>query len=741
MRSVVSFVLAVLFLAVPVSADVIDGQDSQAAAAHQRFLQKSIIARWQVTEKNSLQTALAKGIDVLEEAPDLRKGYFTVLVSQDELDQLRSEGHELTVVNHNWYETRAAEATSPNGGFRTLVEAILFMDSLYLEYPSIVTQRFSIGQSIEGREIWAVKISDNPNTDENEPEFLFTGLHHAREPISLEVNLETMRTLAEGYGVDSRITQLVDEREVWFIPCLNPDGYEYNTDNFPAGGGMWRKNRRNNGDGTFGIDLNRNYGYEWGYDNNGSSPNTSDQTYRGTGPFSEPETQAIRAFVNSREFVFMINFHSYSDLYLWPWGYDYNLYTPDHTLFAAIGDSLSAYNGYTPTVSWGLYPANGDSDDWAYGATGEHDKILAYTPEVGSSQQGFWPPEGDIPGLIAENIEPNLIWIELAEDPNRIFPPAMPTWTTADTFTVTNFDLTWSDPGGANPAVSFSLYELEGPFVKTDDVETTPVTDWALDGFYRTTNRSASPTHSYYGGANNASRKRLTATEFYHVQPDDSLKFSAWFDIEIDWDYAYAEVSTDGGETFAPLEGNVTTNTNPNGNNRGNGITGSSGGWITAAFDLSGYVGEHVLFRISYETDQAVLEEGIYVDDIEPLQAYTTTTALLTDSPNTSYTITGADNGDYHYRVSAMDQDDQISPLGFVNTVTVAIPMYGDMDNNELIDAVDINLLINHVFYDGPPAQVPGAEECNGQAGINVLDIVHLIDYVFRNGAPPVGVQ
>ncbi|GAB4323037.1 MAG: hypothetical protein Kow0074_14950 [Candidatus Zixiibacteriota bacterium] len=740
MRSVVSFVLSVLLLSIPASAEVIDGQDPVAAAAHQQFLQKSIVARWIVTDKNALQTAHAREIDVLEEAPDLSKGYFTIFVTQDQLDDLRADGYQIEVLNYNWYESFNRQAASANGGFRTLLDAIVFMDSISTQYPAIASPKFSIGQSVNGLDIWAMKISDNWGTDENEPEFLFTGMHHAREPIGLEVNLETIRTLVEGYGIDPRITQLVDEREIWFIPCLNPDGYEYNTSNFPAGGGMWRKNRRNNGNGTFGVDLNRNYGHEWGYDNNGSSPSSSSETYRGTAPFSEPETQAIRAFVNSRQFVFAVNFHSYSDLYLWPWGYDY-IYTPDQVLFEAIGDSLSTYNGYTPQVGWALYPTNGDSDDWMYGATGEHQKILSFTPEVGSSAQGFWPPEADIPGLIAENIEPNLIWIELASDPNRIFPPAMPTWTTPDTVTVADFDLTWSDPGGSNAAVSYSLYQLEGPFVKTDDVESALVTDWSLDGFTRSTARSASPTHSYYSGATNASRKRMTGTEYYLVQPGDSLIFKTWYDIETGWDYAYAEISTDGGQTFATLPGNVTTNTNPNGNNRGNGITGASNGWTTAKFALSAYEGQYVIFRISYETDQAVLEEGIYVDDIGPLQSYTTTTTLLTDSPSASYSITGATNGDYLYRVASKDQDDQVSPLGIPNALTVAIALNGDMDGNESIDAVDVNLLIDFVFYDGPGAAVPGAEECNGIAGINVLDIVRLIDYVYRGGPAPIAVQ
>lgn len=95
---------------------------------------------------------------------------------------------------------------------------------------------------------------------------------------------------------------------------------------------MWRKNRRDNLDGTFGIDLNRNYGYNWGFDDDGSSPFTGDETYRGTVPFSEPETQIMRDFVNSRSFRIALNYHTFGNLLIYPWGYDYSIYTPDSAL-------------------------------------------------------------------------------------------------------------------------------------------------------------------------------------------------------------------------------------------------------------------------------------------------------------------------------------------------------------------------------------------------------------------------
>src|SRR5690606_2209606 len=115
-------------------------------------------------------------------------------------------------------------------------------------------------------------ISDQPDVDQDEPEVLYDALHHAREPASLSQLIFYMWYLLENYGTNDEVTYLVDSTEMYFVPCVNPDGYVYNWNNHPTGGGMWRKNRRVNGNGTFGVDLNRNYGHEWGYNNTGSSP-------------------------------------------------------------------------------------------------------------------------------------------------------------------------------------------------------------------------------------------------------------------------------------------------------------------------------------------------------------------------------------------------------------------------------------------------------------------------------------
>jgi len=186
-------------------------------------------------------------------------------------------------------------------------------------------------------------LSDNPDVDESEPEVLYNGVHHAREPLSMMNQLYYMWYLLENYSSDPDIKNIVDNLEMYFIPVVNPDGYIYNQTTNPNGGGMWRKNRRNNGDGSMGVDLNRNYSYNWGYDNIGSSGNSGSDVYRGPSPFSEPESRIMREFTYEREFINVFNNHSYSNLLLHPWGYTLND-CPDEELFDEISEHMCWHN-------------------------------------------------------------------------------------------------------------------------------------------------------------------------------------------------------------------------------------------------------------------------------------------------------------------------------------------------------------------------------------------------------------
>jgi hypothetical protein len=173
---------------------------------------------------------------------------------------------------------------------------------------------------------------------------------------------------------------------------------------------MWRKNRRDNLDGTYGVDLNRNYGFNWGFDNVGSSNLTSSDTYRGTAGFSEPETQAVKWFIEQHNFQFNLNYHTYSNDLIYPWGYIGSFKTPDSLLFDAYGAFLTKENKYRfGTCDQMLnYITNGGSDDWGYGEQITKNKVFSFTPEVGPAVSGFYPPASDIEGLCADNLFPNI---------------------------------------------------------------------------------------------------------------------------------------------------------------------------------------------------------------------------------------------------------------------------------------------------------------------------------------------
>ena len=303
------------------------------------------------------------------------------------------------------YESRDFDLGSM-GGYYTFAEIEEHLEEISNEYPFLV-HKILIGNSLEGRNIWAIKISDNAHVEENEPEVLYTGLHHAREPMSYMNLFYYMYWLLENYESDSLASHLVNNRQIWFVPAVNPDGLVYNQSIASNGGGMQRKNMLETCNNSVdGVDLNRNYSYMWAYDNEGSSPDGCNETYRGNSPFSEPETQVIRDFVENHNFPIALNYHSYSNLLIYPLGYEYENSVPqeDLDIFIEYGEDMVQFNGYElgtgPDL---LYPVNGEACDWMYGEHG----IFAYTPEIGSGQDGFWPQTSRIVPLAEENLYPN----------------------------------------------------------------------------------------------------------------------------------------------------------------------------------------------------------------------------------------------------------------------------------------------------------------------------------------------
>lgn len=329
-------------------------------------------------------------------------------------------------------ESNIADYTTPQnydvkdgnnfGGFYTYSEMLEELDQMHQLYPNLISARLDIKdpntdddphihQTYEGRFLQWVKISDNPNQSESEPQILYTAIHHAREPASLQQLIFYMWYLLENYSQDDTIKEIVDNTEMYFVPCVNPDGYIHNENTDPEGGGMWRKNRYNN----HGVDNNRNYSYiddngNEVWNTSGTSNNQNGSTYAGDGPFSEAENKAIRYFVENHNFIIALNNHTYSNLLLYPYGYDYNQPTEDNDIFEFISEELVSENGYDNIISADLYPAAGDSDDFMYGMLetetgGTRNKIFAMTPEIGSS---FWPAASTIEDLSKEMMYHNL---------------------------------------------------------------------------------------------------------------------------------------------------------------------------------------------------------------------------------------------------------------------------------------------------------------------------------------------
>jgi murein tripeptide amidase MpaA len=364
----------------------------------------------------------------------------TVFLSDDDFNRLQLSSYNYEILIDDWFQYYDSlpvltEAEKQNfildskvnynvdefgfgsmGGFYTWNEVILELDSMKMLYPNLVTTKQSLRNTIEGRPIYYVKISDNPDLTENEPRVLYTALHHAREPQSMMQMIYFMYYLLENYGTDPEATYLVDNRELYFIPVINPDGYEYNRTTNPSGGGMWRKNRRNNGS-SYGVDLNRNYGpyTYWNAPNGGSSTTPSSDTYRGTAPFSEPETAAIRDFIAGKNIKNALNYHTYSNLLIYPYG-ALGHETPDSIIFREYAKDMTEFNGYTygtdlQTVG---YSTRGNSDDYMYDGDLllNGGKIFAMTPEVGST--GFWPSQPEIFPLAIENLFPNIYYAWVA---------------------------------------------------------------------------------------------------------------------------------------------------------------------------------------------------------------------------------------------------------------------------------------------------------------------------------------
>jgi hypothetical protein len=613
----------------------------------------SIRAEVMYGTKDQLRAVLASGLDVTH----AHGATLDILVTPEQLASLQAQGLGVRILDEDVY---APDGGGLRGGtwlpeYMSYTEAAAALAGFASAYPAL-TELTSIGSSTEGRAIWALKISDAADIDESEPEVLIVGNHHAREQITQILCVEIAENLLTNYGSDPEFTQWVDEREIWIVPVLNPDGLTWVETNDL----FWRKNRWVDPQTLikYGVDLNRNYAYEWGHDSNGSSGQKSSETYRGPSAASEPEIQAIQNFVNAREFAFTISYHSYGNLTLWGPGYKPGI-PVDQDLFSRFGQIVNLQNGYSPgnPAMGNIYITNGDMDDWVYYSPA-HSRAYALTAEVGNSNDYFNPPAARIPALVVEGSV--LAWtaIEHADRPERLAPPGQPSWPVPLVVVPTgDYTVSWNGPVAADTQVAlYELTEKQGPAVVTDGAESGSGR-WNLGGWSLSGARKFSGAFSFYSGSADNLNRILLAKEGYAVHHGDVFSFRAWYDIETNWDYAYAILSADGGRSFVNLPGTGTTMNDPNGNNADHGITGTSAGWQLHTYDLTPWAGQTVWLGLRYFTDGGVSDEGFYADDLHPVQTWTTATVLSSTITGTSFPITGRPQGYYSYAVRGRDAE------------------------------------------------------------------------------------
>lgn len=551
------------------------------------------------------------------------------------------------------------------GGYHTYSELMTVLDDMADKFPNLISVRAPLSPTLltfEGRPVYWVRISDNPLQDEPEPEVLYTALHHAREPNSMSQMLFFMWYVLEHYETDASVKQLLNETELYFVPCLNPDGYVYNETISPMGGGFWRKNRRD----SIGVDLNRNYSFQWGM--NGASASPLDETYRGESPFSEPETQMIRDFSLAHDFRFVLNYHTSGDYLLCPWGFQPEL---ADSAFQQYGKVMIKENNYTfGPASTVLYLVSGGSDDWHYGELGNY----ALTPEVGYS---FWPNPQDIDKLNKDNVWANLFtalsaWVyfnvEDVTDENwdsipdkllfevqrlgqqqgaltvrvrslspQVQTDVQQTITDLALFEKKNFvaPISLQSALYSGDTLSWEVVQIVGNSTTTDTIQHVylgnsinlyandfdNLNDWVGD--WQLTNSvfwsapsslTDSPDDLYPAFANSILFKAEEV--FIPEQADDAvLTFKARWEIEEDFDFVQV-IASGGASGDVPLCGRYT----------GNGTIyqleneplydGFEPNWVSERMGLSAFKGESILIWFVLRSDEIIQYDGFYVDDM-----------------------------------------------------------------------------------------------------------------------------
>ncbi|WP_189781867.1 M14 family metallopeptidase [Streptomyces capitiformicae] len=432
------------------------------------------VFRAEVTKKQVplLLAAGQDGHELSETVPEKGTAAVEVYLTDKQAEALEKQGvdldeHQLTKKAQARVAAAGDGVYRPYSGAGNIKEEIIRTGR---ENPSL-TKVVSIGKSLQGQDILAVKVTKNAKKtkDGAKPSVLYLSNQHAREWITPEMTRRLMHHYLDNYKTDKRIKKIVDTTELWFVISANPDGYDFT--HRPDGNRQWRKNLRDiNGDGSIaigdGVDLNRNFAYKWGYDDEGSSPFPTNETYRGGGPNSEPETRALDAFEKRIGFEYGINYHSAAELILYGVGWQVASPTPDDVLYESLAGTPEkpAIPGYRPQLSSELYTTNGEANGHASNVNG----AAFFTPEMSTCQTASnidpddaWKPEDcasvftfpDDEKLIQQEFEKNIPFaLSLAESAVRPDQPKSSVGIDAPDFTPAPFTTSYSR--GADQEIS-----------------------------------------------------------------------------------------------------------------------------------------------------------------------------------------------------------------------------------------------------------------------------------------------
>ena|GEM_PF-1617881 len=635
-------------------------------------------------EEGLLTDFFGKHFDIVGRTSD---GAFKVLcTSRDRAELISMWGASVEIENVEEYNRLRLDSSKDMGGYHTYSETYNEILDACTTYPSLVKVD-TIGYSLEENPIWAVKISDTVEVDEDETEVFFNSLTHAREPLGLEVVLEFMHQVLEGYGIDSEITEMVDETEIWLVPIINPDGYLYNEATNPGGGGMWRKNRRFYSlDDTCGVDLNRNFGLLWGYDDIGSSTDPDDPDYRGTGPFSEPETQAVKDFVNAHDFVIVINFHSLDQGYLRPWDFNRDYVNPDTPVWDPMLDSLSSFFSYTmETNQESFYDFNGGASDWMYGEQYTKRKAFAIVAELFHTD---WLPDTStvMDTVVVHNIESMKFAVRLAQCLEK-----RPTRSLATSFTHFSYSAMLCDSTEDTTAtVSFKNVGNEDIDISTNMINHDTGYDWF-------------------------SLENVDTT----VQPQGEVSLQVLF-----WADSLLGQIQSNATLHADLQVTVSTE-----------FPEPELDTLTFPFVMWVYVDDADLDGICLEDDNCPSDFNPGQEDYDFDGAGDSCDncpeTCNPDQEDTDEDSVG-DSCDNCITIANSDQTDSDED-GFGDACDIC----GDANTSGEVDIDDTVFLINYIFGDGPEPVPYESGDANCDTAVDIDDIVWLISYIFSGGPDP----